>query len=279
MAIDYNMTIIDFFTLLKEPSTMPPSTNKLITLGNGKTRSGAGAHSPLTLMKLPVASKVKALAFTLIELLVVIAIITILMSILLPSLQSAKALARSSVCANNLKQAGVLISVYSGDNDGFVPPANGDDLTQDPYTNSPYTHAWNRFQKTYDDPPRDDKLFSFGSFRRDGYVNDLNFIHCPEGKTLYEHPTLGETYWRGYMTYDYLGGFKTMSMIFDGAYHPIDLSRLGGDNRTPLSWDRRFSSEGNDPHGNTPNVLYVDLSVKSKKMIKLNWNSSDLVRE
>ncbi len=60
-------------------------------------------------------------AFTLIELLVVNAIIALLVSILLPSLKTAKELARQVVCLSNNKQVGVLFAYYAEDNEGLVP--------------------------------------------------------------------------------------------------------------------------------------------------------------
>lgn len=58
--------------------------------------------------------------FTLIELLVVIAIISLLVSILLPSLTAAKELARGVVCMSNLKTIGLGIVQYAGDNNGVM---------------------------------------------------------------------------------------------------------------------------------------------------------------
>ncbi|MBN1554010.1 MAG: prepilin-type N-terminal cleavage/methylation domain-containing protein, partial [Phycisphaerae bacterium] len=58
-----------------------------------------------------------ARGFTLIELLVVIAIISLLVSILLPSLTKAKQLAQETVCMSNQRNCGTATHMYMGDHD------------------------------------------------------------------------------------------------------------------------------------------------------------------
>jgi len=68
------------------------------------------------------AGRAERSAFTLIELLVVIAIISLLVSLLMPSLGKARSLAQTVVCSSNLRNIGVAATTYGTQYDGYTVP-------------------------------------------------------------------------------------------------------------------------------------------------------------
>ena len=87
------------------------------------------------------------------ELLVVITIISLLVSILLPSLNKAKELARRVVCSSNMRNLGLAFSMYQNEWDGWFP------LVREQGPN-PLTGVWA------------DTLYN-------GYSRDVNAFCCP----------------------------------------------------------------------------------------------------
>jgi prepilin-type N-terminal cleavage/methylation domain-containing protein/prepilin-type processing-associated H-X9-DG protein len=77
-------------------------------------------------------------AFTLIELLVVIAIIGLLAAMLMPTLGRAKEAGRSTACVSNLRQIGIALQIYVGDNNNRLPVMRDRPVV----TNTPPTNAF-----------------------------------------------------------------------------------------------------------------------------------------
>jgi prepilin-type N-terminal cleavage/methylation domain-containing protein len=121
-------------------------------------------------------------AFTLVELLVVISIIALLISILAPSLMTAKQIARISSCSSNLASTLRNTAMYTTGNNGLLPPYQvtlvGGKLTASPPQQPWWTTAAfgdpNTPHSTGLDDPR-----NLGFVYKDNYINDYRILYCP----------------------------------------------------------------------------------------------------
>jgi prepilin-type N-terminal cleavage/methylation domain-containing protein/prepilin-type processing-associated H-X9-DG protein len=92
-----------------------------------------GGSAKIFMNKATSKIKTQKRGFTLIELLVVIAIIAILAAMLLPALAKAKEKAKQAGCQSNLRQWGIGLQVFVGDN-GDVIPRDGMNQAAGTYT-------------------------------------------------------------------------------------------------------------------------------------------------
>jgi len=136
----------------------------------------------------------KKRGFTLVELLVVIAIIALLVSILLPSLQKARELAKRTLCLTNLAGTGKALMLYLNDNYDQYPmvaiPAMPLGMPSKTGTN-----------RAYNTPPDGKTLRSITSlmflFVREG--NDPAIFTCPSDTATrdpnFKDPNTGDYMW------------------------------------------------------------------------------------
>ena len=175
----------------------------------------------------------KHTAFTLIELLVVISIISLLISILLPALGSARKTARAMQCTTLLKQLGIVNQVYTQDHHGWHIPLRVTDLGGSEVTEG----RWNRM-------PYVQNLMGATAYAGTDYWKSS--LICPDATEAFAkpHPSRAGDY---YMPYSY-----GMNSTWDGDWN-FATYRTYGSLRV-----RHITQSEMDQRGPSDKLMFMD---------------------
>jgi prepilin-type N-terminal cleavage/methylation domain-containing protein/prepilin-type processing-associated H-X9-DG protein len=209
--------------------------------------------------------------FTLVELLVVIGIIAVLISLLLPALNAARAQAQAVACASNLKQVYVGMLPYSNDNRGWLPACQ----MQQPATPNDYI-GFNRLLSG---------VVGSSGFKAGAiYLRNPRIFLCPahldgqiergsyglNKRMIYE---LNPEQWVS-PTYSAVSPFTWNHYNLHRTKYPVEMYLVSemGNNSTEMIWANLTFQR----HRNRLNMLYADghvasLGVKDCKSDAINW--------
>ncbi len=198
----------------------------------------------------------KLTKFTLIEMLVVIAIISILASVLMPSLQNSLKMARATMCANNLKQIGLTVNYYLGDYNNYYPA---------PWENA---DTWLRkISRIY--MYENDYVKTLVAFKNDSAV----IARCPEREySVEEYRSLSShgDYWLTYgVNYSYFGTDAGKAPRSATALKNPSKKIYAADTKGTNAYDHIINYTWSSAlpearHNNTANTLWADGHVQAK---------------
>jgi prepilin-type N-terminal cleavage/methylation domain-containing protein len=171
--------------------------------------------------------------FTLVELLIVIGIIVVLMGVLLPALSRARESANRTICTHNIRQIGVAMLTYIGNNDDSLPfyggydPSWSGDFYKSTASDELHPYAAYRADKApWNGPPP--VPMKLALLYAGGYAGDGKMFYCPSNRNpqyrydSYVKPMAPNTSTKwGTLPQAYNAG-KNQWVRVGYAYYPID---------------------------------------------------------
>jgi len=168
-----------------------------------------------------------ASAFTLVEMLVVLAIIAILAGLLLPAISKAKANGQGTACLSNLRQIGIALQMYVGDNNNRMPVMYDKVIS----TNLPPTNV----VATVDVVLK-------------SYLGTTNILRCPSDRDLVFEQTGSSYTWNSLLNGQDASALKLFGMDF-------------GSHQIPVFFDKEKFHAARGA-GKEVNYLYADGHIK-----------------
>ncbi|MFW5817201.1 MAG: type II secretion system protein [Planctomycetota bacterium] len=225
----------------------------------------------------------KAKGFTLIELLVVIAIISLLVAILIPTLQRAKELANQAVCGTRLKGIGTALSMYHSMHGDRFPALARRDADGKPQ----YSSTWDNDPQTHSGDTRDQALDDFWQNESDCNIQPLYLlvIHgfcggdqfgCPSD-SQYQTPDNDGTEVGFNSWYEISYAFQPFTHHSDNKAYP---GQTGQDGAVVIGGDKQDGKEAwtinHNEYGG--NFLSINQSVAFRKdeFNLVGWNKNNV---
>ena len=157
------------------------------------------------------------LKFSIIELMTVVLIILLLISLIVPSFSQLKMKARASLCKNQMRQLGILITSYASEYGGYLPNDLKTDIRPTSISNNEFYANWNGHLLPYIDSGiksynRTSKL------RCDGEVYTYDYVYGKnKGTTTPDEPLDGG--WVVIKDAAYNGGFNELKLFICPEVH------------------------------------------------------------
>ena len=126
--------------------------------------------------------------FTLLELLIVVALIALLTGIMVPSLSSARELARRALCAGHQHHIYTALNMYLVKHRSLPPLTRSPDIVVPPEGQAGMSDAdlrmtpWDLFPVIYhgnNSGPEHSRYTNFGPLYELGYIEDIRLFYCP----------------------------------------------------------------------------------------------------